>query len=259
MLLRDLGHPSAPATATPDAAAGSRPLHIIDPELGNEKQLFDDLSDVTAFIDGASVAERRKVTRNDSSEALHESPTRFYFLGHCSARGTQSDSMGMVLSDEHGDTQHPLTAGALMNDPSRWPMPSRAALVACASGIDMADFEPFGLATALLNNGASLVQAALWVLPTDHALKALGQARRRPFLSLACAIDAAQCAYDPVAHLNAWQRARLAEWRAAPPDKLSIDDSPLLWGAAMTMIAPSRQLTRDGPLAHHTVGTTAQR
>ncbi|HMR47836.1 MAG TPA: CHAT domain-containing protein [Arachnia sp.] len=242
VLLRDLGDSEAPAAATPDATRAPSPLHIIDPSLAWEKQLFNDLSEIDGFLGEHAVGERREVTSGGLSKALKDGPTRFYFLGHCSPPSQRSDSTGMVLSNPGSSFQDSLTADELMKDPGRWPMPSRAAVVACASGVDMADFEPFGLATALLNNGAGLVQATLWTLPTDHALKRLGRVKRRPFLSLAMAVDAAQRADDPAAHLNSWQRHQLRKWRGRPLNQESVDSSPLLWGAAMTMTAPPRRL-----------------
>ena len=54
------------------------------------------------------------------------------------------------------------------------PMPPRAALIACGSGADVCHIEPFGLATALLENGAELVTATRWTLLGGSSLLGLG-------------------------------------------------------------------------------------
>lgn len=244
-LLRDVGKAKTPRSW---AETKQRPpLHVIDPHVISGDQVLGSSSDAAWITGVPGTGFRDDVTSDSLSVALGEGPSRFYFLGHCSAnrspRGPRSDRMGLVLSDVRGGSQHPLTARTLLAEPDRWPMPPRAAVVACASGADMADFEPFGLAAALLNNGASLVQATLWTLPTGHALTSLGGATTNPFLTLAKAIEAAQRSDDPVAHLHAWQRRQLTAWKEAErKDEPPINVSPILWGAAMTMIAPPRRL-----------------
>lgn len=240
-LLRDLGR--APDPSSWDDARSLPPLHVIDPDLSNsrEGQILPDPCDAALITEDEETKGQCEITREALSADLQKPRSRFYFLGHCSSKtditGSQADLMGMILSDIHGGRQHPLTAADLITHPSQWPMPPRAAVVACASGIDMADFEPFGLATGLLSNGASLVQATLWTLPTDHALSWRGSTGR-PFLRLAQAVEKAQRADDPIAHLHTWQREQLAAWRDHP----GLGTSPLWWGSAMTMTAPLRQI-----------------
>ncbi|WP_158676499.1 CHAT domain-containing protein [Tessaracoccus sp. OH4464_COT-324] len=118
-----------------------------------------------------------------------------------------------------------------------WRAPARAAIVACASGTDLADVEPLGLATALLLRGAELVQGTLWPLPTDAALAREDEEAHGVFAELVAAFDRAQGAADPVAELCGFQRRRLADWRARP----TLGNSPILWGSATTITAPRRR------------------
>lgn len=254
VLLRDVR--DAPGPLSWRDTRDRPPLHVMDPLLSEDGQVLLDPMDAIAITGDQRTQAQHEVTSAALSAALHRPVSRFYFLGHCSANTHPSEprahDMGLVLSDLRGGAPEPLTAATLIANPTTWPMPPRAAVVACASGADMADFEPFGLATALLNNGAALVQATLWPLPTDHALSLHAHSTGRPFRSLAHAIEVAQSSDAPIAGLHAWQRERLATWRRCP----SIDTSPLLWGSAMTMTAPLRRL---GPSSDHAAfGTAAQ-
>lgn len=123
-------------------------------------------------------------------------------------------------------------------------VPPRVAIDACASGVDLADPEPLGLATAFLLKGAESVTATLWPLPTATALDQVTPGAGAAFLELTTAFDRAMQAKDPVAELCRHQRERLRAWR----DEGGVRNSPILWGAAMTLTAPrqrccSQQLT----------------
>ncbi|MFJ3670534.1 hypothetical protein ACIPSE_29165 [Streptomyces sp. NPDC090106] len=114
-----------------------------------------------------------------------------------------------------------------------WPAPPRVALIGCESGGDLRFAESFGLATAMLHNGADLVTATRWALPTNvafHRLAGLPDTVR-PLSEAVVAVDAAHEDDDPAARLARWQRERLDRWRADG----GIAYSPLLW-AAMTCI-----------------------
>jgi len=235
-LPRDVGR--APQPPSWEEVKSWPALHVLDPRLAAQDQVLlspDDALRIVGEPSGATA--QNKVTGDSLSRSLHERTSRFFFLGHCAAGGEEA-RRGLVLSDLRGGRHDPLTAAELIADPKRWPMPPRAAVVACSSGSDMADFEPFGLATALLHNGAGLVQATLWTIPTDSALREHGEGTEGAFLALARGLEVAQRSDDPVATLHAWQRERLQDWK----DRPSLDTSPLLWGSAMTMTAPPRRL-----------------
>ncbi|MEU9332733.1 tetratricopeptide repeat protein [Streptomyces sp. NPDC048290] len=114
-----------------------------------------------------------------------------------------------------------------------WPAPPRVALIGCESGGDLRFAEPFGLATAMLHNGAELVTATRWTLPTSFAYHQLAgvPASVRPLSDAIVAVDAAHEDADPVGRIARWQQERLDRWRAHG----RVEDSPLLW-AAMTCI-----------------------
>ncbi|MFE2995399.1 hypothetical protein ACFXG4_10365 [Nocardia sp. NPDC059246] len=119
--------------------------------------------------------------------------------------------------------------------PEIWPIPSRVALIACESGGDLRFAEPLGLVAAMLTGGAEVVTAGRWPLPTDLAFHRFAgtPTTTHPFQEAVCAIDAAHESPDPVAALNAWQRAHLAAWRSTG----EIQHSPLIWAAFATVDA----------------------
>ncbi|MEU0487831.1 tetratricopeptide repeat protein [Nocardiopsis sp. NPDC006139] len=119
-----------------------------------------------------------------------------------------------------------------------WPSPARVALIACDSGADTRFAEPFGPASALLRNGADLVTAARWALPTNAAFHRFGgvPAGERPLTELIAAVDAAHDAPAPVRALADWQRTRLDRWRTTG-DPAAV---PLLWAAPATATAGPR-------------------
>ncbi len=122
-------------------------------------------------------------------------------------------------------------AGSVIPRPGRelWPMPARVAIIACESGSDYRDVEPFGLVTAFLELGAQYVTATRWVILTDQAF-GLYEEGASPLIEAALRIDDMQNATihsDPTAALAEWKRERLDDWRR--DGKLS--DSPITWGA----------------------------
>lgn len=190
-------------------------------------------------------------------KALRDNASRLLYVGHVTAAAPESgesehaalhlsctaDTIGFAAPTR---AHRPLSAKDLLlgthtlapdpRDGARlWPMPSRVALIACESGGDLRFTEALGLVSAMLHNGAELVTACRWPLPTDAAFHRLAgaPADTRPLLDAICAVDAAHELADPVAALNAWQRGRLAAWRADPV----IANSPVLWAAFATVAA----------------------
>lgn len=230
-------------------------LHVLDPKTANgHKAVLGHDNDLARQLRVTKGTSQQPYTRTDLSNDLHAGTSRLFLLGHCISSGSAGDT-GFLLSDgsdagESGQRQFPgpLTAADLLRGtlpdgvPGHlvgrrpWPMPPRVAVVACASGADLTDHEPFGFATALLINGADTVQATLWPLPTDVSLKLADPTAGPALTELAIAIDAAQTADDPVAALCEWQRCKLNAWRTAP----CLGDAPIVWAAAMTMTAPVR-------------------
>ncbi|WP_432558802.1 CHAT domain-containing protein [Granulicoccus sp. GXG6511] len=235
--------------APPAPVDGATSLHVIDPD----QRLGRVLTEADRSVLGTRAAGRKIVGESfgaaDMSAELRAGASRLLFVGHC-VRSGPAATAGLVLSDVDRWTPDPLTAQELIADPDRWPMPPRVAVLACASGADLTDYEPFGLATALLHNGADTVHATLWTLPTDRAF-ALQGVPGPVLLPMALAFDEAQTAADPVSALCAWQRRQLRRWRDEP----SLGTSPLVWGAALTMTAPRerhRKKQSPGPVSDDT-------
>ncbi len=234
LLPRDLGRarPDAPAPA-PDAEA----LHLIDPLQGLGQVMRPmDRSAFRVRAAGRVIAGTRFGADELSALLRERRASRLVVVGHALRAGAAATT-GIVLSDLDRGAPDALTAAELIADPARWPMPPRVSVLACASGSDMADHEPFGLATAILHNGAAIVHATLWPLPTDEAFRRHG-ASTAVLVPMAVAFDDAQTTDDPVAALCAWQRTRLRRWHEEP----TLATSPLTWGAAMTMTAPDRSI-----------------
>ncbi|MEU9919559.1 CHAT domain-containing protein [Streptomyces sp. NPDC051001] len=203
----------------------------------------------------AEAFRRTDLDRDWLGEALRKGARRLMYVGHVSGapvEGGQSEDVTLHLCcgpettgmTEPARTHRPLSAKDLLLGtlPLRadgvpgahlWPAPPRVALIACESGGDLRFAESFGLATAMIHNGAHLVTATRWVLPTSfafHRLAGLPQSVR-PLTEAVVAVDAAHENHDPVRRLGAWQRQQLDRWRA---DR-RIEHSPLLW-AALTCI-----------------------
>ena len=135
----------------------------------------------------------------------------------------------------------PAVRGTRQRGSEIWPMPSRVALIACNSGTDLGNPEPFGLAIALINSGALYVTATKWTLPTDHAFHDLAGIEGNPVVDAALAVDDAHASDDPVASMAEWQRARLAEWLSG---NASGTASPLLWAAFSTYTGRERTVEK---------------
>lgn len=238
-----------------------RPLYIVDPlpadpsilptlTLQEARQWRDRLAcQPHTFV-------QQTFTRDDLSVQLHQQPTRMMYLGHCMAAASSADT-GMLLSDGrstssvsgaigHRDAKSLTGSDLLIGGPTptdspqgyqRWPMPPRVAVIACASGVDLFEHEPFGLATAILANGAELVHATLWPVPTDTAFARLGS-ETAGFTQLALTVDAAQQTPSPIAAVCQWQRQQLAAWRDNP----SVATAPLWWAPLIAFAAPQRHL-----------------
>ncbi|MEO3755242.1 hypothetical protein [Streptomyces sp. B6B3] len=227
-----------------------------DPELLSFVQRRLDAGDVVPSVATPAEALRRTdLDRNWLSDVLRKGPRRLMYVGHVSAApaaGGQSEDGTLHLCcgpmtvglAEPVRTHRPLSAKDLLlgtlplradGEPGAriWPAPPRVALIGCESGGDLRFVEPFGLATAMIHNGAELVTATRWVLPTSFAFHRLAGLPEsvRPLSRAITAVDTAHEHRDPVNRLGRWQREQLDHWRAGG----RIEHSPLLW-AAMTCI-----------------------
>ncbi|WP_406091699.1 hypothetical protein [Streptomyces sp. NBC_01013] len=227
-----------------------------DPELLSLVQDRLDAGAVEPSLGAPAEAFRRTdLDRDWLSGVLRAGARRLMYVGHVSGapvEGGQSedgtlhlccgpDSAGLT---EPVRTHRPLSAKDLLlgtlpvradGEPGAliWPAPPRVALIGCESGGDLRFAESFGLATAMLHNGAELVTATRWVLPTSfafHRLAGLPESLR-PLSEAITAVDTAHEHLDPVHRLGRWQREQLDRWRAGG----RIEHSPLLW-AALTCI-----------------------
>ncbi|MFE2216397.1 hypothetical protein ACFW93_31205 [Streptomyces canus] len=203
----------------------------------------------------AEAFRRTDLDRDWLSGALRKGARRLMYVGHVSGapvEGGQSEDGTLHLCCGPGTaglaeavrSHRPLSAKDLLlgtlplradGEPGAriWPAPPRVALIGCESGGDLRFAESFGLATAMLHNGAELVTATRWVLPTSFAFHRLADLPEsvRPLSAAVVAVDTAHEDQDPVARLGRWQREQLDHWRS----DARIEHSPLLW-AAMTCI-----------------------
>ncbi|MEV5850537.1 hypothetical protein AB0M32_52145 [Streptomyces sp. NPDC051985] len=204
----------------------------------------------------AEAFRRTDLDRDWLSGVLREGARRLLYVGHVSGapvEGGQSEDGTLHLScgqetvglTEPVRTHRPLSAKDLLlgtlplrgdGEPGAriWPAPPRVALIGCESGGDLRFAESFGLATAMLHNGAELVTATRWVLPTSFAFHRLAGVPEsvRPLSEAVLAVDAAHEDPDPVARLGRWQRERLDLWRAGG----RIEHAPLLWAALTSIV-----------------------
>lgn len=227
-----------------------------DPELLSLVRRHLDAGAVVPSVATPAEAFRRTdLDRDWLSGALRKGARRLLYVGHVSGapvEGGQSEDGTLHLScaaetvglTEPVRTHRPLSAKDLLlgtlplradGEPGAriWPAPARVALIGCESGGDLRFAESFGPATAMLHNGAELVTATRWVLPTSFAFHRLAQLPEsvRPLSEAIVAVDAAHEHEDPVHRLGRWQREQLDRWRADG----RIEHSPLLW-AALTCI-----------------------
>lgn len=208
------------------------------------------------------------IGRWELSDDLRAGAGRLFYLGHVSSSVDQPGSAALHLSDDSEEWglaapragHRPLSAldlllgtrfdelgspGSALVEPGRtgpelWPMPPRVALVACEGGVDFRSSETFGLLMAMFNAGAEVIATTRWTLPSDFSFAtfantALGTG---PTTALALAVDTAHREPDPAAALSAWQRDRLAAWRADPTPATS----PLTWAAVGTYLCPAREV-----------------
>ncbi|MFE4335687.1 hypothetical protein ACFRQM_41770 [Streptomyces sp. NPDC056831] len=227
-----------------------------DPELLSFVQSRLDTGAVVPSVTTPAEAFRRTdLDRDWLSGMLRKGARRLMYVGHVSGapvEGGQSEDGTLHLCCGPGTDglaepiriHRPLSAKDLLlgtlplradGEPGAriWPAPSRVALIGCESGGDLRFAESFGLATAMIHNGAELVTATRWVLPTSfafHRLAGLAESVR-PLSEAIIAVDTAHEHRDPVHRLGRWQREQLNRWRAGG----RIEHSPLLW-AAMTCI-----------------------
>jgi len=187
---------------------------------------------------------RSHVNREQLREML-ATAARYLYVGHARS-GAYALATSLHLTDGPeaqgraplvGGLHRPLTAADIALDGS-WVVPSRVALLACASGGDAAYADPAGLVAAFTMRGAEYVTAARWTLPTDAGVEMLATASgpdpdATPAQNLAravVAVDAAHESTDPVATLGAWQRDQADAWdRTGDPAY-----SPVVWAALTT-------------------------
>ena len=93
------------------------------------------------------------------------------------------------------------------------PMPSRVALIACASGGDYQFDEATGLVAAMILGGAQLVTATLWSLPTAAGYRqfASNADDLDPMADAIIAVDQAHETADAGCAVNAWQREQIGD------------------------------------------------
>lgn len=162
------------------------------------------------------------------ADQLSRTPGRLLYVGHATVadgEAGQADRAAVYLADER-----PLTAADLMT--AQWPIPPRAALLACSSGGDYRFDEATGLVAALILGGAVLVTATLWSLPTTAGYRQFvsgASGSDDPMAAVVIAVDTAHEATDAGRAVNAWQRAQMRRWWDG-----DLVASPLYWAALAT-------------------------
>lgn len=192
---------------------------------------------------------RQDADRAWLGELLAQTPCRLLYVGHASSaddqhdQGPRADRAALHLADTAdipGDANaigdhRPLTASDLMA--LRLPMPPRVALLACGSGGDYQFDEATGLVAAMILNGAQLVTATLWSLPTTAAYRQFAELSGAPvpepadpMAELVAAVDGAHdAAREAGCAVNRWQREQMRRWRDG-----DLSASPLYWAALAT-------------------------
>lgn len=204
------------------------PVYVLDPYVYRCKALLPKPitpHDWQAERPGAVILERFSGEERVLDE-LQDEVSRLFLLGHATQVPSRPGETEFLIGKDRLSPADVLSAA--------WPVPSRAAIVACASGTDLESAEPLGLATSFLLRGAETVQATLWPIPTETALTANDRSAAGAFIELVGAFDRAQEQLDPIQDLCDYQRQRLQAWREQP----TLRNSPILWGAAMTLTAP---------------------
>ena len=241
------GVPRAALAAARPGARGSTTVAVLDPRvpgqpangpLGSVLGRPSPDDPLAALLSPAVVPQaatypelvRRTDIDRDWLRAACADAGRLLFVGHVSGAGLddatgENSSLHLCCRDEAG-VHHPLRAIDVATDDT-WRMPSRVALIGCASGSDFRHSEPLGWALASVLAGAQIVTAALWTLPTDAALP--GQ----PFRRLVLAVDEAHRSDEPAATLGDWQAEQAHAWHETG----DAAHSPLLWASLMTWTA----------------------
>ena len=163
--------PILPRDIDPDApevtpATGGRALHIVDPRTSRGRVLSERFDPCDChghgaerfFAQGNGVEELRDVLDAGAGKIA-----RLLMIGHCATGASDAADTVFLMGDGEANK---LRASRLVREAGRWSMPPRVGVVACASGTDLTQHEPFGLGTALLINGAEVLHATLWTLPS---------------------------------------------------------------------------------------------
>lgn len=154
---------------------------------------------------------------------LAERPGRLLYVGHATAAESGSaDRAALHLAEAE-----PLTAADLMS--LELPVPSRVALIACASGGDYRFDEATGLVAAAVLGGARVVTATSWSLPTTAGHRRFVASDADPMSDVVIAVDRAHRDDDAGRAVNRWQRDQLGRWRSG-----DVVASPLYWAALVT-------------------------
>ncbi|WP_207840280.1 CHAT domain-containing protein [Williamsia soli] len=224
-----LGRPS-PTSVVAQHFAEILAAETVIPDVGTAVELF----------------RRSDIDRIWMSRTLQDEPSRLLFVGHASAApgdAGYAERAAIHLACKESipgyadvvGTHRPFTAADLLVDTSRWPMPPRVALVACASGSDYRFDEATGMVAALILAGAEVVTATLWSLPTTAGyLRFQGEAAaggRDPMAELIVAVDSAHRADDAARSVGRWQRAQMRRWRDG-----DVGAHPIYWGALVTFV-----------------------
>ncbi|HET6711203.1 hypothetical protein [Amycolatopsis sp.] len=247
-------------------AAAGPPVYVLDPripgqsafgELGSVLGRQDPAAPLIRHLDaqlaagpvrpaaarGLELVRRTDTDRRLLARLLAEPCSRLVFVGHVSRvrddHGAQTALHLSCAAELPGTAEpigahRPFTAADLaLSEPDS--MPARVALIGCASASDFGLPEPFGVLLAAVAAGARLVAATVWALPTSAAVPGAD-----PMAELVIAVDTALAGDDPVGDLCAWQRTRLARWRARPEPACS----PAFWAALTCLDASDDGQTR---------------
>lgn len=207
---------------------------------------------ITTAGEAVALLRRTDADRDWLSRQLRAGASRLLYAGHVTAApaesgqsentqlhlacGPQTAGFASLIRGHRPLTAKDLLLGSYTRDAEPrsgaeiWPMPARVALIGCDSGADHRFGEALGLVSAILHNGAELVTASRWTLPTDLAFAQYSGAQGHPLQDSVAAIDAAHESTDPVAAISGWQRRQFADWR-----KGTAGISPLLWAALATV------------------------
>lgn len=228
----------------PDSALGSvlgRPA----PDTVLARHYADLMSRRTVLPRVETVVELFRRTDTDRhwlADALAARPGRLVFVGHAGTGGDGAEGAALHLAcrasvDGYGDPigdHRPLTAADLMS--AALPIPTRVALLACASGGDYRFDEATGMVAAMVLGGAELVTATLWSLPTSAGYRRfVAGAHDDPMGEVIAAVDTAHQTdtdFEAACAVNRWQRAQLRAWRDGDAAA-----APVYWAALVNFVA----------------------